>query len=337
MDDKRQSYIERLQNEMAAQGRSGKEIAQCVRYAEGLLGAGLPVLFDRKHVLQVLRWPESLQREYHGFFLLQGNKRRIITAPSRRLKQRQQWVLREILSVLQTSPYTHGFEPGRSIKTHAQLHADNDYVLCLDIRDFFPSIPQAHVKKVFQSAGYSPSAADALSELCCFENALPQGAPTSPRLSNLVFKELDLSLAHIAQKRGAVYSRYADDLTFSASQTMEGLFNDVEQLLQRHGFLLNQDKIHFYGPGKPKRITGLVVQNGTLSVPKRFKRQLRQEIYYCSKFGVLTHLENIGAAKQIHYLEHLYGKAYFIHMIEPETGKKYLQALDRIDWPSDMD
>lgn len=333
MNDKEQSYIDLLQNEMFAQGRSSEETMRCVRYAEGLLEAGLPVLFDRKHVLRTLRLPESYQGEYHRFSLSQGVKERTITAPSRQLKRRQRWILREILSVLQTSPYAHGFEPGRSIKTHAALHADKDYVLCLDIRDFFLSISQDRVKKVFQSAGYSPSAAGTLAKLCCFEEVLPQGAPTSPRLSSIIFKELDLSLAHIAEKWSAVYSRYADDLTFSAPQAIDGLLNEAEQTLRSHGFFLNQEKIRFYGPEKPKRITGLVVQNGTLSVPKHFKRQLRQEIYYCSKFGVLTHLENTGASKQIHYREHLYGKAYFIHMIEPEAGKNYLQALDQIHWP----
>lgn len=91
-----------------------------------------------------------------------------------------------------------------------------------------------------------------------------------------------------------------------------------------------------HGPNFPKRITGLVVQNGTVRVPKHFKRTLRQEIHYCLKYGVLTHLENTKSTRSINYREHLYGKAYYINMVEPQEGKLYLAQLDQIEWPSNF-
>lgn len=335
MDD--QTYIQRLRAAMRERTYDTAEIEACSAYAQALLSKDLPVLFDARHVDRVLRLGMIDLCGYHTFSLSQRTgKERTITAPSRPLKQRQKWILSQILSKLPVSPCAHGFESGRSIRTNALLHAGHDYVLCLDIQDFFPSIPRWSVVAVFQAAGYSPGASQLLADVCCFDGVLPQGAPTSPRLSNIIFRDLDGQLAAIAAEEGAIYSRYADDLTFSSDHGLARIPERVRGPLLEHGFSLNQEKVHFYGPGVPKRITGLVVQNGTVRVPKRFKRTLRQEIHYCSQYGVLTHLENSGSPRYINYREYLYGKAYYIHMIEPEVGEKFLQQLDRIIWPPNL-
>ena len=329
-----QDYLRRLQTAMEEAERAEEEINACCAYTSRLYGKGLPVLFDGEQVKTVLRLKDLDWRQaYHSFFLPQRGKVRTITAPSLPLKRRQRWILSTILSQLEPSPQAHGFVRGRSIRTNAEFHAHHSYVLCLDIQDFFPSIPQNAVEKVFREAGYSHSAAAALAEVCCYEGVLPQGAPTSPTLSNLVFRELDSQLAAEASCGGITYSRYADDLTFSANCDLGAFPDRVEELLRAQKFSLNREKVHLYGPGTPKRITGLVVQNGTVRVPKAFKRKLRQEIYYCRKFGVLTHLENVKAEKHIHYREYLYGKAYYIHMVEPEEGMRLLGELDKIRWP----
>ena len=329
-----QEYIRRLQTAMRQNSRSADDIAACCRYADRLFDAGLPVLFDAAHVRAVLNLNKlNLRQSYHVFPLAQAAKVRTVTAPSLPLKRRQRWILTQILSCLSVSPCAHGFEPDRSIQTNARLHADHAYVLCLDIHDFFPSISQESVENVFLEAGYSRSASAALAEVCCFKGALPQGAPTSPRLSNVIFKPLDSQLEAAAGQRGALYSRYADDLTFSSRHDLGNLLHEVKRLLWARGFRLNEKKIHCYGPGVPKKITGLVVQDGSVRVPKRFKRKLRQEIYYCRTYGVLAHLEHTDAEKFIHYREYLYGKAYYVHMIEPEAGEQYLRELDQIQWP----
>lgn len=329
-----QDYLRRLRTAMEQEGRTRDEIGACCGYASQLYSSGLPVLFDERHVKTVLRLDVLDWRQaYHTFPLSQKDKVRTITAPSLPLKKRQRWILSAILSRLEPSPWAHGFVRGRSIKTNAELHACHSYVLCLDIRDFFPSIPLGDVEKVFQEAGYSRSAASTLAAVCCYRGALPQGAPTSPALSNLIFRELDSQLAAESRLRGVTYSRYADDLTFSANRDLGDLPDRVRELLETQNFTLHEDKIHLYGPGVPKKITGLVVQNGTVRIPKGLKRRLRQEIYYCKKFGVLTHLENVGAEKRVHYREYLYGKAYYIHMVEPGEGARLLAELDKISWP----
>lgn len=176
-----QAYIDRLQTAMRQKSRPPEEIAACCRYAGRLLDAGLPVLFDAAHVRAVLRLDEvDLRRAYHVFSISQMWKERTVAAPSLPLKRRQRWILSQILSRLTVSPCAHGFEPGRSIRTNAALHADHPYALCLDIRDFFPSIPQASVETVFRETGYSRGASAVLAELCCRKGALPQGAPPAP-------------------------------------------------------------------------------------------------------------------------------------------------------------
>lgn len=327
-------YLDRLQNALETQQRTKEEIVTCTQYAQKLMADNLPVLFEENHVYQVLKWKKSNQQQYHTFYLVQKGKEREITAPSRELKRRQRWILDNILTKLKISDYAHGFVKNRSIRTNAELHMTHDYALCMDIEDFFPSIKEDTVKEVFARAGYSRRAANALADMCCYFAALPQGAPTSPYLANLVFIEKDHELALLAKQHDATYSRYADDLTFSSDNPLGNLSDAVNQVLQNNGFRLNDSKTKEFFPGQPKRITGLIVQNGLIRVPRKFKRTLKQEIYYCKRYGVALHLENTRAHKTINYREYLYGKAYYINMIEPELGKHYLKQLDEIHWPS---
>ena len=327
------NYILRLYDAMIRKSYPQYEIDKCCTYASNLLSRNLPVLFDAYHVETVLELKHIRINRYHVFHLNQVGKIRQITAPSIALKQRQQWILREILNKVPISTHAHGFHTGRSIRTNALIHANNAYVLCLDIQNFFPSIPSSAVFQVYRSLGYSNSAAAKLTDLCCYNGRLPQGAPTSPSLSNIILKPIDEALAIIAKQANAQYSRYADDLTFSANEDISHLLSEIKRLLLEYGFQINTKKIHWFKPGQPKRITGLTVQNGSVRVPKQFKRALRQEIYYCKKYGVFTHLDNVHSEHRIHYREHLYGKAYFVHMIEPEIGAAFLNALDEIQWP----
>ena len=333
MEEKKEAYLLRLRDAMLTEGREADEIERCVRYAKKLLSLDLPVLFDGAHIQRVLQTRLDYRNSYHCFNIPQGRKMRVITAPSRALKARQRWILDVILSKLEVSPYAQGFERAHSIKTNALIHAGNGYALCLDIRDYFPSIGEQAVFDVFHEAGYTASASMALARLCCYMGVLPQGAPTSPRLSNIIFKELDVQLAAVAQRHSALYSRYADDMTFSSDRPLSGILEEVSRLLAERGLALNEEKTRFYRPEQPKEITGLIVQNGVVRVPKAYRRRLKQEIYYCKKFGVLRHLENRKSTQYVNYREHLYGKAYYVHMIEPELGRHFLSELDQIQWP----
>ena len=326
------NYIDRLYAAMREKSCNETDIRKCCEYASALLSKGLPVLFDDQHVQEVLHLNKINLNDYHSFPLHQLGKIREITAPSVAIKQRQKWILNNILNKADVSNHAHGFITNRSIKTNALAHANSTYALCIDIKDFFPSISKKSVYSTFLSLGYSASASSKLADVCCYLEKLPQGASTSPCLSNMVFKPADEEISTIAKNKGIIYTRYADDLTFSADHSLDNLLPEIARILNAYGFQINPDKVHSYKPGFPKIITGLVVQNGVVRIPKQFKRKLRQEIYYCTKYGVLTHLENVNAQHYINYREHLYGKAYYVHMIEPEVGSVYLDALDNIKW-----
>jgi hypothetical protein len=143
-----------------------------------------------------------------------GGTRRI-QAPHDDLKELQRRILHRLLARLRVHPAVHGFEPGKSIVTNASAHQGQEIVTRFDLVDFFPSTTAKRVKKYFRFIGWNRRAANVLTRLCTYEDGLPQGAPTSPRLSNLVNYRFDARLAGMAGALGAVYTRYADDITVS--------------------------------------------------------------------------------------------------------------------------
>jgi hypothetical protein len=146
-----------------------------------------------------------------------GGTRRI-QAPLDELKALQRRILRRILARLRIHPAAHGFERGKSIVTNASAHQGQEIVMRLDLVDFFPSTSQRRVQEYFRRIGWNRQAAKVLTRLCTHEGGLPQGAPTSPRLSNLVNYLFDARLAGMAAALAATYTRYADDITISFPQ-----------------------------------------------------------------------------------------------------------------------
>lgn len=149
-----------------------------------------------------------------------GGERRIL-APDDDLKELQRRILRRLLGRLRAHPAAMGFERNRSIVTNARVHVGRGAVLRMDVIDFFPTTSERRVSKYFRRVGWNRQAARLLVRLCCHEGGLPQGAPTSPRLSNLVNYRLDARLAGMARTLGAIYTRYADDITVSFSEDQD--------------------------------------------------------------------------------------------------------------------
>lgn len=326
-------YIKRLVSGMTNAGIYEEAyIKKCCSYADNLLEKSLPVIFDRRHVDQILKMSRLIFPYYNVFTVKGKNKDREITAPSLKLKMRQRWILDQILIKTPLSNCCHGFVQGRSIVTNAKKHIGNKQILLLDIKDFFPSIKQDNVKSIFLSLGYSKSAAFRLAEICCFEGVLPQGAPTSPCLANIRCKDLDDELFQIAKLYNVEYTRYADDMAFSADIDLFFLIEIVKKILSKYDFTINESKTRIYKDGSRKLITGILVKEDCLKLPKQYKRKLKQEIYYCKKYGVSTHLENTNSLSRVNFREYLYGKVYYLKMVEPELGKYYLEQLDSVSW-----
>ncbi len=158
---------------------------------------------------------------------------RTISVPGPELREAQRWILRKVLAALPVHDACHGFRIGRSIRTNALVHASSLVVLELDLKDFFPTVTFARVAGLFRRAGHSAAAAERLALVCTEEvngiRRLPQGAPTSPAITNALCLGLDRRLAGLAKARGWRYSRYADDLTFSLPEgsNVQGLLHQV--------------------------------------------------------------------------------------------------------------
>ena len=162
----------------------------------------------------------------------------------------QAWVLRRILDKLSTSPYTTAYVKGRRLsRQNVTPHISNRYFLSVDVRNFFPSVRSFEVRRLFDALGYSPLAADKLRRLCSYFRGLPQGAVTSPALSNLICLRLDRRLAGLCSRRNIVFTRYADDITFSTNNrnALPRLLPSVYRILRDEGFEPNQEKTRILG------------------------------------------------------------------------------------------
>lgn len=339
MDDEK--YLRELREALAARGRSERYTSACLSYAEKLLREGLPVIFDPGHLarllgtdftgLSALLW----SIDSYGYHTVEIPKKaggtRTLSIPSVELKYIQRWILDNLLSKIRVSEHATGFLPGKSILTNASAHIGAECVVNLDIEDFFPSVSDEAVYRIFRYYGYTREVSTVLTRFCTYQKALPQGSPASPCITNIVCLKLDKRLAGLARAYGAVYTRYADDITFSGKRGLRSILPAAEKIIGEEGFRVNRGKTHASLRHQRQMVTGLLINDGAVKIPKEYKRRLRQEIYYCRKYGVSEHQLRAGEVRAF-YREHLYGKAYFVQMIEPELGKRFLSDLDSVEW-----
>lgn len=200
-------------------------------------------------------------------------------------------------------PSVQGFVLERSIATNAQLHEGKQYLLSLDLENFFPSINFGRVRGLFLAYPFhfSPTIATVLAQICCFDNQLPQGAPTSPIISNMICSRLDGDMQKLASRRHCIYSRYADDITFSTSEkkfpsslaiidnrdiSAEIILGDeLEKIITQNGFRVNYGKTRLHNKKKRLEVTGLIV-NDKVNVPRKYVRQIRAMLHAWRKFGL---------------------------------------------------
>jgi RNA-directed DNA polymerase len=244
---------------------------------------------------------QSFQLTYRQFTIpKRTGGMRTITAPDPPTKVLQRRLLHRVLARLAAHPAVRGFEEGHSIATHALEHASRAVVVRMDIRDFFPSTSDQRVLAYFRRIGWNQQAAQCLVKLTTYQGGLPQGAPTSPRLSNLVNYRLDARLAAVAAKCAATlhnqftkherprpasaclsinYSRYADDLTFSFDaddhQTVQAVIWLTQKIVEDEGYRLHtKKKLRIMRRHDRQIVTGLVV-NQRVQLPRARRRWLR--------------------------------------------------------------
>jgi RNA-directed DNA polymerase len=282
-----------------------------------------------------------------------GSERKIC-APKKQLKWVQRQILQHILAKVRPHPAAHGFVNGRSTVSNADPHVGAELVVKFDLKDFFPTIHYFRVLGLFASLGYpvgnclfgtddeSNQVAPVLARLCCYtpkpdmwgSAVLPQGAPTSPAISNLVCRRLDARLDGLARRNGGVYTRYADDLTFSfkTADVNLGRFRWwVDQVCQQEGFTVNQEKFRVIRDSQRQVVTGIVV-NDALRVPRHLRRNFRAILHNCEANGLEAEAGkhpafkgNAGAFRQW-----LRGFAAYLNMVQPDQGPALLRRVDTL-------
>lgn len=332
-------YLTELNNELEAEGYESEYVCACLEYAENLLNAGLPVIFDPKHFALLLGMDFKLlfiilrSDDVYRYRTIRIPKKhggyREINMPSMNIKYMQRWILDNILNHMHFSEASLGFRQGTSIVRNAAKHLNKNCILSLDIKDFFPSITYEDVFSIFSYYGYTRELSNLFALICTYKGVLPQGAPSSPALSNLRCLRLDKRLSAYCEAMGATYTRYADDITISCNSNLARVVKYITEIIVSEGFIVNEEKTRIRYSHQRQEVTGLIVNNDKLSIPKEYKRNLKKEIYYCKKYGPYDHQKHIGD-NHMFYKEHLYGKAYFVKMVEPELGESLLQQLDEI-------
>ena len=272
---------------------------------------------------------------------------RFIAAPMPRLKQAQSWILENILERVPLHRAAHGFRRGRSIVTNATPHVGAQVVINLDLKDFFPTVTYKRIKGVYRSLGYSEHIAVILALICSEppvdevsldgvdyyvrngERLLPQGAPTSPAVTNIICRGLDARIMKAAEAMGFTYTRYADDITLSCPKAgreqIGRMLHRAHHIVKNEGFRIHPEKTRVFHKGRRQEVTGLVV-NERVAVPKKTLKRFRATLYQIEKDGPAG--KRWGHSNDI--ISAIEGFANFVNMVDPEKGAALKGRVARI-------
>lgn len=299
-----------------------------LEYAKKLFDQDLPVIYNQEHLCMLLGYEDEYvysacngsSKFYRQFTINKKNgKLRTISEPLPSLKEIQNWILKEILYKIKISPYAKAYIIGNSTKDNARFHKRQEKVLTMDLSDFFPSIRYGRVLHVFRKLGYRESVAVMLANLCCLEGSIPQGAPTSPALSNIIAKNLDNQIVRYIGKSKVRYTRYADDMTFSGNFNEGDFIKSIERFANRQGFKVNEEKTRVRRRNQRQEVTGIVV-NEKLQLSRKLLHKLRSDVYYINKYGLNSHMQFTNERKK-NYLYHLIGLTNYAAFINPYDKK----------------
>ena len=283
---------------------------------------------------------------------------RKITAPNNKSFMLILRYLNEIFKAIYTpSDYAMGFTEGRSVVDNAEVHKAQNYIFNIDLKDFFPSIEQPRVWKRLQIEPFNfpIPIANILAGLCSMKETrtlddgtkkdfyiLPQGAPTSPIITNMICDKLDRRLAGLAKRFNANYTRYADDITFSSMHNVyqnNGEFiKELHRIITDQGFTINDKKTRLQKLGARQEVTGIIVSK-KLNVTQKYVRDIRNILYMWDRYGYSVayskffpkykeekgHLKK-GTPDLINVLD---GKLLYLKMVKGENDSVYNRLNDK--------
>jgi retron-type reverse transcriptase len=275
---------------------------------------------------------------------------RVLSSPKRRLRVAQAWLLKTVLEPLPVHEAARAFRPGVSIVDNATPHQNKAVVVKVDLKDFFPSLGLRRVKGFFVHLGYSEGAATLFALLATEtprlavtfdgkrrfvavskQRALPQGACTSPALTNLLCRALDARLSGAARSFGFSYTRYADDLTFSHESDkapVGGLLTLVRKIIAEQNLTVNEEKTQVLRPSDRQNVTGLVVNavngsdDGVPRVSREDIRRFRAILHQCERDGFESVTQRLGRDA----LAYASGYLSFVRMSRPDVAERFAAA-----------
>lgn len=271
---------------------------------------------------------------YHHFNISKiSGKFRMISAPDDRLKMIQKKIAISLAKLYRHRHPVHGFIQDRSVRTNAETHLRRRYILNIDLKDFFPSISEQRVIGLLQSLGVDADVSANIARICCNEGCLPQGAPSSPIISNMICFRLDKSLMDFAKNHRMLYTRYADDISLSSFQPPSAVFegawpsvgklepekisNELRKLILRNGFEMNPNKIHYADKNARRVVTGIKVNEG-LNVDRSFVRNIRAALYKVEDIGVARAQAELASrfGRNCSIQAHLRGKISWVGFVK---------------------
>lgn len=347
--------------------KSKEEFVELLNYVNEIIWNKKAFRYDLSQInrLSILKLRSSYYKQFE--LRKKAGGMRVIHAPIRTLKNVQKAINLIFQAICNIHPSASGFLPGKSIADNAHFHVGKNYVLNIDLKDFFPAITQFKVFRELHRPPFNLSKetgkvhlASLIANLCCHnidvkrfvneqwvtinKSVLPQGAPTSPVLSNIICYNLDLNLNELATKMGLVYSRYADDITFSSYHNVyesDGSFlHGLYQIILKEGFQVNESKFRLQKKAYKQTVTGLVV-NEKVNVPSRYVKKIRMWLYWWEHYGyekateyfTSSYLKDKNNANE--KLPKIYtvidGKLNYLKMVKGETCSTYLKLKERFD------
>ena len=237
---------------------------------------------------------------------------RQIDAPNLNIKILQQKLNTVLQTVYRVKPSAHGFASGKSVKTNADQHTQKQWVFNIDLDNFFHSIHFGRVRGMFMGKPYNLPAdvSTVLAHMCCYQGCLPQGAPTSPIISNMICAQMDSQLQQLAKSNRSTYTRHADDITFSVtsrrfppalayidSLNQVHVGGNLRQVIVDNGFAINENKIWLRGCHQRQEVTGVTVNNHT-NLPRRFTNQIRAMLHAWGKIRPGCGTRGLGDEKR---------------------------------------
>ena len=291
---------------------------------------------------------------------------RTICVPIPPLQRAQTWIAQNILAHAKPHSASTAYSKGNSIREAAMPHCGSTWLIKLDLENFFESISEISVYRVFRQLGYQPLPSFEMTRICTRSvpksrwtryrsekrlytieqydsrliGSLPQGAPTSPMLSNLAMFQLDEAISSITFKWGLRYTRFGDDISISTHGTFDkpsarAVICEVYKVITQYGLAPNRSKAAILGPGSRRIVVGLLVDGDTPRLSRKFKASLRLHLYYLThpKIGPAAHARNRGFEAVAGLRHHIGGLIAYAQHIEPDYARERWMEFNSVSWP----